>query len=101
MITQSSNQSVGGHRTRGRSLIFETPHARADFEGERFGERDGDGRLEVLAPAVGLRGEVGMGAERGDGAGVPLIVIALHLETETDAIAEQRSEEHTSELQSL
>src|ERR1035438_5155802 len=89
MKTQSSNQSVGGHRTRGRIFIFETFHARADFERERFRERDGDGRLEVLACTVGLRGEAGMGGKRGDGAGVPLIVIALDLETEADPIAEK------------
>src|ERR1039458_4547861 len=89
MKTQSSNQSVGGHRTRGRIFVFETFDTRADFEGERFGERDGDGRLEVLARAVGLGGEVGMGGERGDGARVPLIVIALGLETVANAIAEE------------
>ena len=89
MITQSSNQSVGGHRTRGRIFVFETFHTRADFEGEWFGERDGDGRLEILARAVGLGGELGMGDERGDGAGVPLIVIALDLEAEAEAIAEK------------
>src|ERR1019366_7380485 len=61
--------------------------AHSDLERQGLGQADRGCRLEVLPRAIGIRSLLGMGRQSVQGTLVPLLVIALELESQAHSIA--------------
>src|SRR5437879_3776089 len=94
MIAQSIYHGVRRFDSRGRKLILKTLEAHARLKRQRFGELNGQERLEILASTVGAEDIVGgWGGSvealifRQQGGPAPSLVITFELKSETDAVA--------------
>ena len=74
---------------RGRILVLKALKAYADLQRQRLGQGDGGGGLEILPRAVGVRRLAGLRGQGVQGTLVPLLVVALELESQAHAIGAQ------------
>src|SRR5262245_1172859 len=86
LIAQSRYQGVGGLVMSGRVLVLKALKSYPDLECQRLGKGYGGGGFKILPRTVGLGGLAGLGCQGVQGTLIPLLVIALELESQAHPI---------------